>query len=460
MSDHIKTRDRDGNALNIAATERAAVQYPLNHLLDAAGATINPATETTAAALLAATRENKAVGIADGANLDAFSRVRVSNPSGLFSSQAQYDAEPLLYEAGATGAGIAPAHNANTRMVALQTTDTGTSFLQSYEYIPYQPGKSQLVIITGLVGAGVAGAVLDMGIFDAANGFFLRQNGASGMQLVRRSSTSGSVVDEVVEQADWSEDPFDGTGPSGITLDPTKVQILVIDAQFLGMGRGRIWFDIQGQLFPAHHFEHANEIEVPYMQTLSLPVQMLLTSVGAAKTGYFKCASVSAEGGFADDIGYAFSTPEGLVTAASGARTALLSLRPKTTFNSITNRVRLRLNEVALLVTGNQPVLWELCVGSTFSVAPTFADVNTAHSSAEYSSAPGTLDAAGLVIASGYVGASAQVKGTQAPQISSRYPITLNRAGAVRANGTLTLVVTGLGGTSATRAMLSFTEVR
>ena len=459
MSDNIKTRDRDGNALNIAALERSAVQFPLNHLMDAAGATINPATETTLAALLVATTTPAPVGLADGANLDAFSRLRVSEPSGLFASQAQYDAEPLLYEGGATGDGTAPAHNANTRMVALATAGTGTSFLQSYEYIPYQPGKSQLVIVTGLFGAGVAGAVVDTGIFDAANGFFMRQNGASGMQLVRRTSTSGSVVDEVVEQADWSEDPFDGTGPSGVTLDPTKVHIIAFDAQFLGMGRCRVWLDVDGLLLPVHQFLHANILAVPYMQSLTLPIQTLVTSTAATKTAFFKCAAVSSEGGFADDLGYAFSTPEGLVTAASGARTAILSMRPKTTFNALVNRIRLRVNEVAIVVTGSNPILWELCVGSTWSVAPTFGDVS-ASSSAEYSTAPGTLAAAGLVVASGYVAASNQTKNSQAPQITSRYPITLDRAGAVRANGTLTLVITGLGQTSATRAMFNFSEVR
>ncbi len=351
-------------------------------------------------------------------------------------------------------------HNVNTRMVALSTGGTGTSFLQSYEYIPYQPGKSQLVIITGLFGAGVAGAVVDTGIFDAFNGFFMRQNGASGMQLVRRSSTSGSVVDEVVDQADWSEDPFDGTGPSGVTLDPTRVHIIAFDAQFLGMGRCRVWLDVDGQLYPAHHFRHANRIAVPYMQSLSLPIQTLVTSTSATKTAFFKCAAVSSEGGFADDLGYPFSTPEGTVSAGSGSRTAILSLRPRTLFNGLPNRTRLRISEIDILVTGSFSVQWELCVGSTFSVAPTFAPVNETHSSAEYSSAPGTLTAAGIVVASGYVGSSGTVKGSQSLQISSRYPITLNRAGAVRANGTLTLVVTGIGGASATRAMFNFIEVR
>ncbi|MBU1248100.1 MAG: hypothetical protein KKB70_05340, partial [Proteobacteria bacterium] len=185
-----------------------------------------------------------AVRFPDSAMFDAFSRLRTSHPTGLFQTQCQYDAEPLLLETGATGTGVAPAHSANTRMVALSATaGNGTSFIQSYEYIPYQAGKSQLIFVTGVFGSAVAGATVDQGAFDAANGIFLRQNGANGMQFVLRSSTSGGVLHNTADQVDWSEDTLDGNGSSGITLDVTKSQILVIDAQFLAMGRVRCGFD-------------------------------------------------------------------------------------------------------------------------------------------------------------------------------------------------------------------------
>lgn len=398
--------------------------------------------------------------VADGPNLDAFSRMRTSHPVGLFSAQCQYDAEPLLFESGNTGSGVLPAHSSSDRMVALSCTNTGTSFIQSYEYIPYQAGKSQLIFVTGVIGAAVANTVTEVGLFDAGNGLFIRQASDGTISAVRRTSTSGGVVDNVIAQADWNLDKLDGTGASGVTLDVTKAIILVIDAQFLAMGRVRIGFDIGGQIIYCHQSLHANVLDVPYMQTLSLPVQMLLTSTGGSKnTTRFKCSSVSSEGGFADDAGYSFATPEGTVTAASGTRTHILSLRPRTTFNGITNRTRLRLTSVEIFVTGNAPVFWELCVGSTFSVAPTYAAVNSTYSAYETGTG-GTLTAGTLVIASGYVSASATVKSAVSREISARYPITLNRAGAVRALGTLSLLVSGIGATSATRASLNFTEIR
>lgn len=412
------------------------------------------------------------VSIADGANLDAFSRLRISNPDTLWDVQSQYNTNSLTMESGNTGTGTsAPSHDANTRMVLLATTaGTGTVFTQSYEYIPYQPGKSHFIAITGLLGAGVAGAVVDVGYFDASNGIFLRQNGASGLQLVRRTKTSGSVVDNVVAQASWNIDPLDGTGGSGITFDVSKVFILVIDLQFLGMGRVRVGFDIGGQIVYVHEFLNANVLTTPYMQTASLPVQMLITTIatGGAKNSYFKCAAVESEGGRIDHDSFPFSTPEGIETAASGARTHILSVRPKTTFNSITNRQRFVITNLGFIVTGANPVYWELCVGAVFA-ASTWADVNTTYSGFEYTSVRGAFTnlTNGIVIASGHIsGAGGGANPPTVtpiiidPVVAQKYPITLDRAGAVRNMGTLTLLVSGIGGTSATRAVINYKEIR
>lgn len=403
------------------------------------------------------------VGIKDSANLDAFSRLRVSQPTSLFSVQCQYNSAPIVMESGNTGTGVAPAHSANDRMVKLRATaGSGTSFIQSYQYIPYQPGKSQLIFITGNLTAGVAGAVVDVGYFDSANGLFLRQNGASGLQIIRRTSTDGSTDDNVVNRADWNLDKLDGTGASGITLNEENVFILVIDLQFLGMGRIRFGFDIGGEVVYAHQFLNANILTVPYMQTATLPIQMLLTatSTAAAKDCYFKCASVSSEGGNAifEDFAFAFSTPEATVTAANGSRTHLVSMRPKTTFNSITNREFFLIDSVDIIA-GANPVRWELCIGQALTT-PTYADINTSYSGYEYVAA-GTLSGSpGIVIASGYIATSASSRQSISKEIASRYPITLDRAGAVRDMGTLTLLVTGIGGTSACRASINFREIR
>jgi len=415
------------------------------------------------------------ISYSDTGSLDAFSRLRTSTPEDLISVQCQYDAEPLQLEGGATGTGVAPTHGADTRMVTVSATaGTGTSFLQSYQYSPYEPGRSQFVAVTFVLGTAVASATTDVGYFDSTNGVILRENGTTNYQLILRTSTGGSVSDaNIVAQSAWNIDTMlSGTGPSGQTIDFTKAQIMIIDLQFLGMGRVRVGFDINGVLYYVHEFLNANSLALPYMQMATLPLGMLVTATTTAttKTAYFKCATVQSEGGNLDLTGYITSTPETTATAGSGTRVPLIAIRPKTTFNSLTNRSLFELLEINVLCTGANPVFWELVIGGAYS-GQTYADVNGTYSAFEYTSVPGAYTnlTGGIVLDSGYIGGVGAGLTAQAPSvtpisvpplISRKYPISLNRAGAVRALGTLTLLVTGIGGTSACRGSFTFKEIR
>lgn len=404
------------------------------------------------------------IGFLDTGALDAFSRLRTSNLESVFESQLQYNLDPFRMETGNTGSGVAPSHNANTRMATLSCTNTGTSWIQSYQYSPYQPGKSQFIALTFVLGTGVANSTVDVGYFDANNGIIFRQNGNTNLQFILRTSTSGSVSDaNIVAQSAWNIDKFDGTGASGLTLDVTKAQILVIDLQYLGMGRVRLGFDINGVIYYAHQFLNANNLTVPYMQTATLPVGMLVTSTGGSKSANFKCSAVQSEGGSLALFGLQSSTPFTQATAGNGTRVPILSVRPKTTFNSITNRELFILEEINLINTGNQDVFWELGIGATLT-SPAWSDVNTTYSGFEYSSTPGTGTTATQIIQSGLVSRSANGSSVATipfdPNVWLKYPIALNRAGATTTQGTLTLFVTGLSGTSACTASMNFKEIR
>lgn len=322
--------------------------------------------------------------------------------------------------------------------------------------------NSQFIAITGVMGAGVAGAVKEVGYFDAANGIIYRQNGTSGLQIVLRSSTSGGVVDNAINQASWNVDKLDGTGRSGKTLDPTKTFILVIDLQFLGMGRVRVGFDIDGVFYLAHQFLNAGVLTVPYMQSATLPVGALVTTTATATTATlkFKCAAVQSEGGALENQGFNFATPSVASTAGNGTRVAAMSIRPKTTFGGVPNRSLFLLKAMEVVTTQARPILWELVVGATFSVAQTYADVN-ASSAFEYGTG-GTFSslASGLVLSAGYVGSSSAANTASNVGLSLHSPICLNRAGAAFPMGTLTLLATGIGATCDIQSAFNFAEIR
>jgi hypothetical protein len=327
--------------------------------------------------------------------------------------------------------------------------------MQTYEHFRYQPGKSQLIFVTFNFKETKANVLKFAGYCDGSNGIRFELNGSTPQVTLYSDTAHG---DETVEQTNWNLDKLDGNGTSGLTLDVTKVQIFVIDLQALYVGRVRVGFDIGGSIVYVHEFNHANIDLQPYIQTANLPIQCGMTCTGTVSTTMnYVCSSVSSEGGVDDVVGYGFSA-EGTATAASGADTHILSLQPATTFNSITNRSKFVLDSFDLVVTGNNPVAYKLCVGQAFTSAASVA-VNATYSA--MNTLTGTLSSTpAIILAQGYVAASATNKTAISKSIANRYPITLDSAGAVRNLGRLTMLVQGIGNDSATRCVINWHEIR
>lgn len=404
------------------------------------------------------------IAFGDSASVDAFSRLRVSNPLILHNSQFTYDLAPIIYEQIVSGSGAAISHSTTNRCanMTFESTPSGSkAYMQSYEYLPYQPGRSQLIFVTFNMSSAVANVLKFAGYSDGVNGIEFQLDGATKQFKIYSGTGDGSG--EVATQSSWNIDKLDGTTASGITLDISKTQILVIDLQALYVGRVRVGFDIGGTIVYAHEFKHANINVNPYIQTANLPVRCGMTCSGTVSTSMnFICAAVISEGG-SEDInvyGYTFSQDTaGSVSVGTGG-THLISIRPRGTFNSITNRTRVAFIDVEVYNSGNQAVKWELCLGQAISGTTTYNNVNTDYSSSEYNVA-GTLSGSPtIIIDAGWVAASGSTKTMVNTAIISRYPITLNAAGAVRAMGTLTLKAASLSGTQNCYAAIKFREIR
>ncbi|MFN9905364.1 MAG: hypothetical protein ACK56F_04465, partial [bacterium] len=108
-----------------------------------------------------------------------------------------------------------------------------------------------------------------VGYYGASNGMYL-ELANNDLNFVERSSSTGSLVETRVAKANWNIDPLDGTGPSNLTLDITKSQILWMDIEWLGLGTVRLGFVINGKFIHCHSFHHANIITGTYITTASL----------------------------------------------------------------------------------------------------------------------------------------------------------------------------------------------
>lgn len=399
-----------------------------------------------------------AISLKDSPNMDSFGRLRTSESIGLFDGQLTYDLQPLLFEQLTNGAGAAISHDTTNRNATLTLSATptgGYSYMQTFEHFRYQPGKGQQIFISFNMNGGVSNVTKFAGYSDGTNGIEFQVVGSVNQFMLRSSTSSGN---KTVVQADWNLDKLDGSGNSKIVFDNKKIQILIIDFQALYSGRIRIGFEINGNVIYAHEFLHANYIGYPYIQTANLPIRCGMSCTDTASTTVnFICSAVASESGNEDNYAYRLST-EGTATAISATRTHILSLQPRTSFNSITNRSKIKFEHLDIIVTGANPVYWELCVGQALTGTAT-ANINATYSAMD--SITGTLSGSpSIVIDSGYVAASAPSPSTMQHLLTNRYPITLNAAGSVRDLGRVTVLVTGIGGNSATRCSLTWKEIR
>jgi hypothetical protein len=211
-------------------------------------------------------------GLNIDAPIDAFGRVRVSDPVTVFDAGHQYNVNPLVWETIVAGDG-AVSHLPNESSASLTTGGTvadSKATIQTKVYHRYQPGKSQLVLCTGVFGAATENVRRRYGYFDADNGLFFEQTSA-GMHVVVRSKASGSVVDSRINQTAWNLDKLDGTGTSGITIDWTKAQIFLIDLEWLGVGRVRFGIVLGGAIVYVHEVTHVNALSGVYIRARTCP---------------------------------------------------------------------------------------------------------------------------------------------------------------------------------------------
>ena len=236
-----------------------------------------------------------------GANLDAFGRLRVSNPFTLFDGAQRYRDDPFKWDQVDTGAASSTfvTNESSVLMTVLGNGDS--SIRQTKSVFAYQPGKSLLTMATFSMTTPTAGLRQRVGLFGAQNGVYFEVDGTT-VNMVIRKYTSGSVDDttEKIPQSLWNGDKLLGTGPSGITLVVSRAQIFWCDIEWLGVGSVRCGFVIDGQFILCHTFHHANRVgfDRVYMTTATLPVRYELTSTGAAGTMRAICSTVMSEGGY------------------------------------------------------------------------------------------------------------------------------------------------------------------
>src|SRR5574343_136326 len=318
----------------------------------------------------------------DSPNLDAFGRKRISETGNRLDIEFTFDTLEEVVDEVINGSSTI-AHQTNTRDVLLSVVATGTgdnAALYSYP-VPYTAGSSQLIDITG--------------VLDNAD------IGGGTAQLFLRTKVTGSIVENVVNQADWDFPNLD--------IDWAFSHIFMMDFQSLKVGRIRYCM-VRGCVPECvHEITNDNIRNSGYWQTPSQPVYWRIyndatytymecgygdtdNAIGfryriaknASATMKAICATVKSEGGksLLDMNGYPQAIDMGVTTKTVGTSLIpLLSIRQRSTFNSLAN------NSIAIpssvSVQTDNPIRLVIIHDAVLTGA-SWANVDTTHSTMEY----------------------------------------------------------------------------
>ena len=200
-------------------------------------------------------------------------------------------------------------------------------------------------------GAVAEGASVVFVSFDSAThsgAYSITATTAAGnyVQLVAGSAPAEAFI----AQSSWNGDVMDGTGSSGITLDPTKGNVYQISYQWLGFGQ--ICFFIEnpatGDFVLIHRIEYANANIIPSVDNPTLPLSAMVVNTGNTSNLTVKLGSM---GGFIEgkepDLGLLKSASIATVAVAA-TEIPLISIKNKFDYQGKRNRVRVRINVLGI----------------------------------------------------------------------------------------------------------------
>ena len=278
------------------------------------------------------TQTTNASPFGDNASSDAFGRLRVGIPQTLFDSKMLYDKAPFVYDEQ-VNLGTSTFVPGDSLVIMSTNASGGFAIRQTTSRFNYQPGKSMFANLTFLA-APETNIVKRMGLFQGlsttpftpTDGMYLEVTSSGpSFNIVKTEGTTNTLT---IPQSSWNVDKLDGTGASGLTIDFTKGQIFAIDYEWLGLGRVRFGFYLQGKLYYAHYVTNFNSLSAPYITSPNQPIRYEIRQTGAGSGSMKQICSTVVEEGAPEEIGYSVTAATtATVTVQNNVMTPVLAVR-------------------------------------------------------------------------------------------------------------------------------------
>lgn len=267
--------------------------------------------------------------------------------------------------------------------------------IKTKRVLRYRPGQGNGIRFTSFFTTGSSGTTQIYGIGDDNDGLFVGMlNDKFG--ILRRSFG----VDHWTLQEDFNLDKLDGSAGSAFTYNPEKGN--VFDLQYQWLGYGAITFNIEseqtGKFIPFHRINYTNKNVFPSTQYASNPI--LARVQCDANTGIpliLRGASVMAYlEGTPVYTGPSFSVNSSVASFSSTTQTNIITLKNKTIFRGINNKIPSKTRIITLSTEGNKPLTIDLTKNASLSGTPVYND-KSVDSTIEYTTSSSTLSGGTLV---------------------------------------------------------------
>jgi hypothetical protein len=326
--------------------------------------------------------DNTVVTFANDYTTTSIGALRVAETQNVFESLFSFDKQTTIWDETLTSGGTST-FNANTNSVdlTLPTTNGASVVRQTFRRIRYNPSRTVQVLSAGTLGAPKANVRKRIGQFDTLDGVFFEIDGTN-VYVVRRTSTSGSAVDNRTAQADWNIDKFDGTGPSGVTIDFSKHNLFYMQYAFQGFGDIVYGFYFNGKVRFCHRERISNVLTVPSMRTGHLPCRVEITNTGTAASSTtlsYNSFAIKNEGQNGDFEGQVRSYSSAPLKTISTTIVPIISIRLGTGFE----RAIADIIKTTIFVQTADEVIWSVYLnptltGSTFAVTNSYVQLDIA----------------------------------------------------------------------------------
>ena len=181
-------------------------------------------------------------------------------------------------------------------------------------------------------------------------------------------------------QTDFNIDKLDGTGPSKVTIDPSKLNIFQI--QFRWLGAGEIDYSIEdpltGNIIHFHHEQYSNRNSDVHLDNPSFRIGYIAANLGAGTitdAHTYGASMMAAQEGIEADNAFTTATGTSKLSLSSGSTHHLIGLKNSTIYQNKINLRKVKMKRLDVAVQSNDPVQIYLILNGTSSVTHSYVKV-------------------------------------------------------------------------------------